>query len=286
MRSALLEVVERGKLGDAEDFARELHIDLDQEQRGGAPTAQRARLAEKRGRTIERSVLGVFAAFCVTAAATLAFNQPSAELPVGAEAAAPVALAGAPYERDGSYETGSIGLADAVQFPSVWGRVSETELADLLEARPVRCATAGASAEISLLGLDFADLTSARAALPSGCVEETRYDLAHGAFRQRSALSEGVYLEIDGAFSLENGALCYLTSGVSAHVIGAGVSPERAHSVIARVEAQLTRLRGRSVCHSFRRADAAGDSYIADIATQGRASADTVASAPFVMRSE
>lgn len=268
LRRALVEVVKRGRLGDATSFARELHIDLSERRRGGA-------LARGRGRAIERTALGVFGGFCLAAAASIALHSNAVEGPATARFGG--------LDHAAAY-TGDIETANIAASPPAADALSAEAVRGLIEARPRRCAAPSAGAGATILGLEPVGGALAGGVLPGGCAEETFYDAARGVFTQRSALASGATLEINGAFRLDDGVLCHLTSGATAHVIG-GRSHAAAGQVEAIVEAQLSGLQGGPVCHVFR-APRGGGALVADVFVASGGAPRRRESGPFAMRDD
>lgn len=263
LREALKEVAARGKLGDAAAFGRDLRISLEPPPRSGATIGRR------RSRMIERSVLGAFAGFCLAAAATMGLG------PASSPRQTPPSLAETTLQDRGLYATGSLPGSAAGFAPD---RLSQAEMAALLGERPIRCAASAPT----LLGLRLA---ARPVSAPEGaCAEAVRYDLARGVFVQRTAVSNGAYAEINGAFSLEDGVLCHLTAGATAHALGSGRDLGQARQAAERFNRGLDELAGAPVCHAFKPADGAAGRFVAEIATAGPVESD--ATAPFQMRAE
>ncbi|MCI4666172.1 MAG: hypothetical protein MRY74_15780 [Neomegalonema sp.] len=276
LRKALAEVATRGKFSDLSEFARDLRIDLDDRRRG-----VRAALSAGRGRAIERAALGIFAGLCIAAAFVLAADRRTIapDVVIGPKA---IALA----EAEGDFSTR--GLASPLAPPPAVriqtmraDHLDHRELTVLLEAKPVKCVAPASGRQSSALGLNLPVVLAS--APSSACAEEVRYDVAHGSFTLRAWLASGVLLEINGAFAVENGAICHRIGGMTAHTFSDDAAAAKRYGELA--DRAIETAKGAKLCHRYRPADKSKPGgYVADHLGAAGATKLAQAPAPFEMR--
>ena len=159
----------------------------------------------------------------------------------------------------------------------------------LLAQRPVKCVVEGpASGGVGVSTGSGVDLDALKVAggVADHCVETTLYK-PHASLMMREAPAPGGgRLEINAAFKIEGDAICHQTRGLSALVIGADASPDRARSLESLMKASYADLKGAPICH---RLQSLGDSpegplFRADAFVAGERLAERSDPRPFIMR--